>query len=87
MTRGAGVVRTAESLATTAARLEALSSEVSADDPATEWAEVRNLVTLGRGVVAAAAAREESRGAHTREDHPETKDAWLLRQLVRTVTS
>ncbi len=83
MTRGAGVLRTAESLAATGTRLDDLACEVPVGDPAPEWHEVRNLITLGRGVVAAAAAREESRGAHTREDHPESRDEWLVRQLVR----
>lgn len=82
MTRGAGVVRTHDSLAATASRIEALALEVPANDSSPKWAEVRNLVILGRAVVAAATAREESRGAHTREDHPETSDDWLVRQIV-----
>jgi L-aspartate oxidase len=84
MTRGAGVFRTAASLADTAAKLELLAREVPPGNAEPVWHEVRNLVTLGRAVVAAAAAREESRGAHTRDDHPETRDQWLVRQLVRT---
>lgn len=38
--------------------------------------ETANLLLLGRVVTAAALARLESRGAHFREDYPETSDAW-----------
>jgi aspartate oxidase len=79
------VLRTASSLHATADTLDLLAAEVPGADAAPEWTEVRNLITLGRGVVAAATAREESRGAHTREDFPETSDRWLVRQLVRTL--
>jgi L-aspartate oxidase len=43
--------------------------------------EVRNLATVGAALVAAAAAREESRGCHTRTDFPETVPA-LARRFV-----
>jgi succinate dehydrogenase/fumarate reductase flavoprotein subunit len=33
-----------------------------------------NLLTVGRTLVAAARARKESRGTHTRLDHPERSD-------------
>ena len=35
-----------------------------------------NLLTVATAVVAAAYARTETRGAHWREDFPETDDAW-----------
>jgi succinate dehydrogenase/fumarate reductase flavoprotein subunit len=38
--------------------------------------ELRNLLTVARSLVAAAQAREESRGTHTRLDHPETSAAF-----------
>ena len=38
--------------------------------------EDRNLLDLARIVVHAALVREESRGAHERVDHPETRDSW-----------
>jgi len=62
MTAGAGVVRTAGSLAEAAAALEA------GGDPGD--AEVASLRDVGRAVVAAALARQESRGCHWRDDFP-----------------
>ena len=51
--------------------------EPAAGDPATH--EVRNLVVVARTLVAAALARTESRGTHTRLDHPEPSGALLGR--------
>jgi succinate dehydrogenase/fumarate reductase flavoprotein subunit len=43
--------------------------------------ELRNLVSLARLTVRMALAREESRGAHFREDFPHTDDAnWIVHQ-------
>ncbi|MDP1820221.1 MAG: L-aspartate oxidase [Acidimicrobiales bacterium] len=66
MTMHGGVLRSAESLQRAAT---ACDGTVVGDD-LPSW-ELRNLVTVGRALCAAAAAREESRGAHTRSDHPE----------------
>jgi L-aspartate oxidase len=63
MTLHAGVRRDAAGLAAAAGELVAI--EAQAADP-----EVRNLVVVGRALVAAAAEREESRGAHHRLDFP-----------------
>ena len=45
---------------------DACAGQVAGDDPGA-W-ELRNLATVGRLLCAAALAREESRGAHTRTD-------------------
>ena len=74
MTEGAGVLRDAASLT---ALLDRLPLEPAAGDPATH--EVRNLVVVARTLVAAALARTESRGTHTRLDHPEPSGALLGR--------
>lgn len=74
MTEGAGVLRSAESLARTAQVLEGIHSD---DDR-----ELANLVLVGRALLAAAAAREESRGAHTRTDFPATSDAFRRRLII-----
>lgn len=82
MTRGAGVLRDRESLTETAATLDDLTGHVPAQDSDPAWLEIRNLITLGRAVVVAATSREESRGAHTRDDFPATSDDWMLRQVM-----
>src|SRR5205823_3906755 len=73
MTEGAGVLRSATSLA----EVDAALRTVPLDDP-----EVANLVTVGAALVAAATAREESRGAHTRTDFPETDPAFRRRLVL-----
>ena len=78
MTDGAGVVRSAGSLADAARTVD----EVSAVAPAaTDRAagELANLVTAARSVLASATRRTETRGAHARSDHPEASDAWRCR--------
>lgn len=74
MTIGAGVLRDAASLDSVAGLV---ASDVIAADVPTH--EVRNLVTVGRALVAAALAREESRGTHTRLDFPEAADRFAGR--------
>ena len=74
MTTDAGVLRSAESLGRAAA---ACHGVVDGDDPAA-W-ELRNLATVGRALCAAALAREESRGAHTRADHPDLRPDLRIR--------
>jgi L-aspartate oxidase len=44
--------------------------------------EARNLLLVSRLVCAAAAGREESRGAHYRDDFPDTLEAWRRRQSM-----
>jgi L-aspartate oxidase len=78
MTTGAGVLRDAASLAQTAAVLA--DARVEGKTPA--WQEVRNLTEVGLALVAAATAREESRGAHTRADHPSPSDAFRCRLVL-----
>jgi L-aspartate oxidase len=78
MTVGAGVLRSASSLAATA---ECLYRAVVAAGGGREERELRNLATVGLAVVGAAAVREESRGAHTRTDFPATSPR-LARRVV-----
>jgi L-aspartate oxidase len=75
MTRGAGVLRSAESLAATAAELTSLGG--GAGRPRTASWEAANLVTVATALVAAAYARQETRGCHWREDFPAARDEWL----------
>jgi L-aspartate oxidase len=76
MTIGAGVVRDAASLAGVTLVAPTVGDAVDA-------CEVRNLATVGSALVAAATARQESRGCHTRTDFPETSPA-LARRFVLT---
>jgi L-aspartate oxidase len=77
MTTGAGVIRSAAGLADTAAALEKLIARTSTDPGTPAW-ETTNLVTVGSALIAAGTAREESRGSHWREDHPDRDDErWL----------
>ena len=75
MTIGAGVVRDRASL-------EAVELAMPAEADRVDVCEVRNLATVGAGVVAAAIAREESRGCHTRTDFPETSPAFARRLVL-----
>ncbi len=77
MTAEAGVLRSAASLGRAAA---ACGGVVPGDDTAA-W-ELRNLTTVGRALCAAALAREESRGAHTRREHDTVDDAFQARIVI-----
>ncbi len=96
MTAGAGVLRSAESLAQASLVVEELAlrgsnggADAGPGRPAPrrpagsgtdrEAAELANLVTLARLLLDSAAARTESRGAHTRTDFPRTAPEWRLR--------
>ena len=74
MTADAGVLRSADSLERAG---RASSAAGKSDD-----AEVRNLATVALALLAAAAARTESRGCHTRTDHPDTDPALAVRLVV-----
>jgi L-aspartate oxidase len=81
MTRGAGVLRDARSLAGTGQVVTTTLAEADALPPGGPREELRNLATVGWALLAAAKAREESRGCHTREDFPDP-DASLCVRLV-----
>ncbi|MBV1799503.1 L-aspartate oxidase [Siccirubricoccus sp. G192] len=78
----AGILRDAAGLAEAARGLDALEAELDAagldgQDRAFnltwhDWLNLKSLVLVSRSIVAAAEARRESRGAHWREDFPET---------------
>ena len=84
MARGAGVLRSDASLADAEEELASLPGEM-ADKPAEPgvdtW-EAANLYLVARVLVAAARRREETRGCHWREDHPDPDDAQWRRHLV-----
>jgi L-aspartate oxidase len=87
MTDGAGVLRSAASLAATARRLEVLGRRTT-DVAGPEAWEATDLHQVASALVAAAERRTETRGAHWREDHPEASDGWcghLMTTLSGTV--
>jgi L-aspartate oxidase len=75
MTRGAGVLRSASTLAETVATLDEVGATRSR--PKTDTWEATNLVTVASALVAAAVRREETRGCHWREDFPDARPEWL----------
>ena len=74
MTRGAGVLRSADSLAATAKELSRLAEQRATPRNAA-W-EATNLLTVASALVASAQTRRETRGCHWREDHPFAEDEW-----------
>jgi L-aspartate oxidase len=82
MTAGAGVVRTAASLTTAATCLGQLAEERGTDAPTTEAWETANLHAVATALVAHATLREETRGGHWREDHPDRDDVRWRGHLV-----
>lgn len=86
---GAGVVRSAESLAAAAAAVGDLAEELVGDPvpcdsarsarPAATTGELANLVTVAAALLRAAATRTETRGAHARSDFPDTDERWRRR--------
>ena len=87
-----GILRTADGLRRAAKRLGELDAQLSRTGVADQgrafnlswhdWLNLRSLVSVSRVIAEAAIAREDSRGAHFREDHPETGD---LEQSTYTV--
>ncbi|MFO1301924.1 MAG: FAD-binding protein [Burkholderiaceae bacterium] len=79
-----GILRSADGLRRAAKRLDELDAQLSRTGVADQgrafnlswhdWLNLRSLISVSRVIAAAAIAREDSRGAHFREDHPETGD-------------
>jgi len=84
MSADCGVARDPDGLKRAAEALVDLAED-AAGLPVREVAsyEVLNLLRVSRAIVAAANAREESRGAHTRTDVPLTDDRWLGRLVIQ----
>ncbi|MET8475502.1 L-aspartate oxidase [Streptomyces sp. NPDC006422] len=90
MTAGAGVLRSADSLAEAAAQLgrihadavNALTENGKTAEPGVDTWEATNLLCVARVLVAAARRREETRGCHWREDRPERDDTNWRRHIV-----
>jgi len=81
MTEGAGVGRSAESLAAAGAALLTLAPSSIGSSGGPAGIELSNLSDVGRALIASATLRTESRGAHTRRDFPATSGS-LRRRIV-----
>jgi len=86
-----GPLRTGAKLARALADIAALSAELGERPPGhaaafdlerLEWFDLRNMLTVARAVAQSALKRTESRGAHQREDFPQTLPQWRLHQRV-----
>jgi L-aspartate oxidase len=82
LTIGAGVLRSADSLAATRDVVDEVGAAADALDPTRDALEVRNLVAVARALLRAATFREESRGAHTRSDFPVSRDELRARIVL-----
>jgi succinate dehydrogenase/fumarate reductase flavoprotein subunit len=90
-----GPFRTAAKLNRALAEIAALADQMgerpprfaAADDgfdlQRLEWFDLRNMLIVARAVAKSALTRTESRGAHQREDFPQTAPAWRQHQRVR----
>jgi fumarate reductase flavoprotein subunit len=84
MWEDAGILRTRDRLTRAQSTLEALARDIAgmgagSSDPAfnltfMDRLNLENLVLVSRAIVASALAREDSRGAHFREDFPQTSE-------------
>jgi succinate dehydrogenase / fumarate reductase flavoprotein subunit len=91
MSRGVGIVRQKEELEKAVAELETLKGEAQtmkapgASQYNPGWHEalsMRSLLVTSEAVTRAALTREESRGAHTRLDHPGESPEWVKYNVI-----
>ena len=73
MTDKVGVLRTADGLDEAVAGLAEISGRTTTEASTAAW-ETTNLVAVSTALALGAAAREETRGSHWREDHPDRDD-------------
>jgi len=80
MSRGAGVLRSSDSLIRTSADLTRVEDRTSLAPCVEAW-ETTNLFQLAQAILKAALIRQETRGSHWREDFPNTSAQWQKRIL------
>jgi L-aspartate oxidase len=77
MSARVGALRSGAGLSEAVQRLTALEERTTAVPGVPGW-EATDLLTVATAITAAAAAREETRGCHWREDHPDAEDRWRV---------
>jgi L-aspartate oxidase len=80
MSRGAGVLRSSDSLIRTSSDLTRIEDKKSLAPCVEAW-ETTNLFQLAQAILKAALIRQETRGSHWREDFPLTSAQWQKRIL------
>jgi succinate dehydrogenase/fumarate reductase flavoprotein subunit len=88
----AGPFRTGEKLAAALARIQqmqrddlpnaSVTDETSYNLDLQDWFELRAMLTTAETLVGSALARNESRGAHQREDFPDANESLLKNQVI-----
>jgi L-aspartate oxidase len=78
MSRGAGVLRSSDSLLQTSADLTRIQDRKSTNPCVEAW-ETTNLFQLAEAILKAALIRQETRGSHWREDFPNPESNWRKR--------
>ena len=94
MWQDVGILRTAQGLQRALVTLDELDLRLSRTGVADgdrafnlswhDWLNLKSLVAVGRVIATSALAREDSRGAHFREDHPHTGDLESSSYIVVT---
>ena len=79
MTRGAGVVRSAESLTSARDVVDEVAAALGDPSGSVRAGEVANLLQVADALLVSAEARTESRGAHSRREYPDTDRTWRRR--------
>jgi L-aspartate oxidase len=79
MTRGAGVMRSAESLAGARAAVDDAAAALGDPAGSVGAGELANLLRVADALLVSALARTESRGAHARREYPDTVPSWRRR--------
>ncbi|MEI4273504.1 L-aspartate oxidase [Klenkia sp. LSe6-5] len=83
MSARVGALRTGGGLVVAAGELAAVAGSLGTAEPGVAGWEATDLLTVATALTAAAGAREETRGCHWREDHPEADDSWRVHLDVR----
>jgi succinate dehydrogenase/fumarate reductase flavoprotein subunit len=91
MSEKVGPFRTQAKLEEAAAKIEQMTQDLGEDplgsaeafDPVlVDWLDLRTMLLVARTVTLPAIARQESRGAHQREDYPSMDEAWTRNQII-----